>query len=74
VWTTEDTRPHEAAKRANSVTDLMTVVGQLTGHAVDLRSVHIAEHDHTSRSHPASHGNAHAADADDRENFSCCHA
>jgi hypothetical protein len=51
----------------------MTVIGQLSGNAVDLRGVHIAENDDTSRAHPPGHGNAHAADTDDRENFTCWH-
>jgi hypothetical protein len=54
--------------------DVMTVVGQLSGHAVDLRGVHITKHDDTSRAHATGHGNAHAADTDDHENFGCCHA
>jgi hypothetical protein len=51
----------------------MTIVGQLLGHTLDLRCVYIAEHDDTSRAHPAGNRNAHTAYADDREYFSCCH-
>jgi hypothetical protein len=54
--------------------DLMSVVGQLPSHALGLCCVHIAEHDDTSRAHPASNRDAHAADTDDREYFCCCHA
>jgi hypothetical protein len=54
--------------------DVMTIVGQLLGRALDLCGVHVAEHDDTARADPAGNRNAHTAYTDDRENFSCCHA
>ena len=44
----------------------MTGIAQIGGDGVKLRVVHVAEHDGTACSEAVCHGDAHAADTDNR--------